>query len=207
MWQSAYFVSTFWRSYFTLSCNRWRSFLYLVQTKNETLSSKNETSLFRSRFSLLKPGDIIAVKCSWLWDAFHLGIYLGKDHVGRHQVIDYTNDSKVNRIDLDDFLTISGSSSSYSSSSTSRSPNRKRKNLGSLYRVRYRGISPKYNPEAITIRALQMFKTNDFGEYRTVFNNCEHFVTYCTFGKRFSYQIAKKVTSWWPFNYTIEIVV
>ena len=126
------------------------------------------------------------MKVSWMFGVFHLGIYLGKDGEGNHQVIDYTNDSTVNRVSLDYFL-------------TSGSP-------GDLCRVRYSGITTKYTPAEVAGRANNEINRNDFGEFDTIFNNSEHFVTYCTFGKRFSYQVAEKVKSWWPFNYTIEIV-
>ena len=139
------------------------------------------------------------MKCSWTWGAFHVGIYLGKNCEGIHEVIDYTDDSEVHRIHLDDFLTSDGSSSS----SSSRSKRHKGGSLGDLYRVRYSGITAKYNPKEVVERALTEFKRNDFGEFDAIFNNCEHFVTFCTFGKRFSYQIAKKVNSWWKCNYTL----
>ena len=100
---------------------------------------------------------------------YHLGIYLGDD-----EVIDYVDDSAVRRIHLDVFT---------------------EDNTRPLYRILYTDAPPAYEPKKITERAMEKYVNQDFGNYDVVLNNCEHFVTDCTFGKRFSYQVAKKVRS------------
>ena len=59
----------------------------------------------------------------------------------------------------------------------------------SLCRVRYKSLQPTYIPEVIVDRAKAALKNPEkVGSYDVISNNCEHFVTYCTFGKRLSYQ-------------------
>ena len=101
---------------------------------------------------------------------YHLGIYIGKDADGNGQVIDFTNNSEVRRVHLNVFA---GS--------------------GSIYRVCYISAPPTYAPEVIVARAATSWKDpKEFDpSYNVVLNNCEHFVTYCTFGRRFSLQVAK----------------
>ena len=98
---------------------------------------------------------------------YHLGIYLGND-----EVIDYVKE--VQRIHLNEFT---------------------EDNTRPLYRIRYTDAPPPYEPETITERAMEKYVNQDFGNYDVVLNNCEHFVTDCTFGKGFSFQVAKKVRS------------
>ena len=126
---------------------------YIFLTNTETLSRNNQITLFRLHFSQLNLGDIIGVGCSGsgrLLGIFHLGIY-----VGNAQVIDYTNDSRVHKAHLDDFLRTSSSSSS---------PNKsKGSHMGDLLRIHYRGRSPKYNPEEIKKRAHREYTSQTFG--------------------------------------------
>ena len=100
---------------------------------------------------------------------YHLGIYLGGE---RQEVIDYINDSTVRRIRLTVFT---------------------EDNTRPLYRIRYIDASPAYEPEEIISRAVKTFTNDDFGTYDSITNNCEHFATDCTFGKKYSYQVAQKV--------------
>ena len=123
-------------------------------------------------FSVLRPGDSIGVKggaSSGLLEYYHLGIYLGNE-----EVIDYTNDSKVRRIKLSVFT---------------------ENNTRQLCRIHYLKAPPANNADAIIENAALHFKNQDFGTYDLITNNCEHFVTFCTFGKRFSFQVAKTVQS------------
>ena len=151
-------------------------------------------TLFRLHFSQLNLGDIIGVGCSGsgrLLGIFHLGIY-----VGNGEVIDYTNDSRVHKAHLDDFLRTSSSSSSPNTRSGSH--------MGDLLRIHYSGMSGKYNPDVIRERAQREFKSQTFGEFNTFDNNCEHFATNCVFGVKFSYQVEIKAICG-PFS-TIEVV-
>ena len=92
----------------------------------------------------------------------HLGIYIGND-----EVIDYTSESKVRRISMNHFM-----------------ENRARP----VFRAVYKEAPPAYSPDVIVQRAKN-FSPSEFGEYNLRSNNCEHFVTYCTFGKKFSLQV------------------
>ena len=56
-----------------------------------------------------------------------------------------------------------------------------------LYRIQYIKAPTADRPQEIVQRAVRLWNTNEgFGEYDLTTNNCEHFVTYCTFGKRLS---------------------
>ena len=126
-------------------------------------------------FSVLKPGDSIGVKGNasrGLLEYYHLGIYLGNE-----QVIDYTNDSKVRRIKLCVFT---------------------ENNTRQLCRIHYLKAPPANKADVIIENAALRFRNQDFGTYDVITNNCEHFVTFCTFGKRFSFQVAKTVRSYVP---------
>jgi len=123
--------------------------------------------LFRFHFSVLKPGDTISVTgqaSSGLAIFHHLGIYLGND-----EVIDYTNDSEIRRIHINTFT-----------------ENRTRP----LFRAVYVAPPAAYSPDVIVERAANVWRNpSEFGEYSVTSNNCEHFVTYCTFGEKFSLQV------------------
>ena len=129
-------------------------------------------------FSVLTNGDTIGVKgnssigsTGGLLEYYHLGIYLG----GRTQeVIDYTNDSEVRRIRLTVFT---------------------ENDTRPLYRIRYTNAPPASRSSEIVERAVTQFRYKEFGQYDEITNNCEHFATYCTFGKTFSCQVAKVVRS------------
>ena len=134
--------------------------------------------MYLYRFSVLNPGDTIGVKgyASMLggssgWSSarssggilpyYHVGIY-----IGHKQVIDYMNDSKVRRIHLMDFT---------------------EGDRRHLCRIRYVKAPPADGPRAIVERAVHLWNGNEeFGKYDLITNNCEHFVTYCTFGKGLS---------------------
>ena len=123
-------------------------------------------------FSVLKPGDSIGVKggaSSGVLEYYHLGIYIGKE-----QVIDYTNESTVRRISLIVFT---------------------ENNTRQLSRIHYLKAPPAFKPDVISQNAAIQFNNQNFGTYDLITNNCEHFVTFCTFGKRFSYQVATTVQS------------
>ena len=123
-------------------------------------------------FSVLKPGDSIGVKVnasSGLLANCHLGIYLGNE-----EVIDYTIESTVRKISLEVFT---------------------ENNTQELYRINYKKAPAAYKPEVIMETAMYKYSNQDFGHYNAITNNCAHFVTYCTFGKRFSLQIDKTVKS------------
>ena len=132
----------------------------------------------RFYFSVLKPGDTIGVKGSssgsssggssgGLMDYYHLGIYLGGPN---QEVIDYVDNSEVRRIRLTVFT---------------------ENDTRPLYRIRYTNAPPVYRPTVIVERAVTKFRNQDFGQYNLTKNNCEHFTTYCMFGKRFSVQVKK----------------
>ena len=96
-----------------------------------------------------------------------LGIYLGND-----EVIDYTNESIVRNISLEMFT---------------------ENNMQELYRVNYKKAPAAYKPEVIIETAMYKYNNQDFEQYNEITNNCEHFVTYNTFGKSFSFQTDKAV--------------
>ena len=123
-------------------------------------------------FSVLKRGDSIGVKggaSSGVLEYYHLGIYIGNE-----EVFDYVNDSTVRRISLIVFT---------------------ENNTRQLSRTHYLKAPPANKPNVIIRNADIMFRTKGFGTYDLITNNCEHFVTFCTFGKRFSFQVAKTVKS------------
>ena len=135
-------------------------------------------NVFLFRFSVLKRGDTIAVptrssgsttpsgsSSSGIPGFFHVGIYLGNE-----EVIDYMNDSRVRRMDIRVFT---------------------EEGKRTLYRIHYVDANPPQKPrQEIIETAANSFRNQDFGEYNVVTNNCEHFVTFWTFGRRFSYQVA-----------------
>ena len=123
-------------------------------------------------FSVFKRGDSIGVKggaSSGVLEYYHLGIYIGNE-----EVFDYVNDSTVRRISLIVFT---------------------ENNTRQLSRTHYLKAPPANKPNVIIRNADIMFRTKGFGTYDLITNNCEHFVTFCTFGKRFSFQVAKTVKS------------
>ena len=123
-------------------------------------------------FSDLKPGDSIGVKgnaSSGMLEYYHLGIYIENE-----EVIDYMSDSKVRRIKLCVFT---------------------ENNTRQLCRIHYLKAPPAHNADVIIKNAALKFQNQDFGTYDLITNNCEHFVTFCTFGKRFSFQVATTVQS------------
>ena len=85
-------------------------------------------------------------------------------------MIDYVNDSIVRRIHMEAFT---------------------EEGTRPLYRIHYVDAKPpKKPPQNIIETAANAVKNQNFGEYSVVTNNCEHFATFCTFGKCFSYQVA-----------------
>jgi len=142
-----------------------------------SMPRKRNQLVFLFRFSVLKRGDTIAVptgpsgsskpsrSSSGIPGFYHVGIYLGNE-----ELIDYMNDSKVRRINIKVFT------------EEGKYP---------LYRIHYVDVNPpKKPPQEIMETADTAFRCQNFGEYNLVTNNCEHFVTFCSFGRRFSYQIA-----------------
>ena len=133
---------------------------------------------FRFRFSDLKPGDTVTVD----GDSDlcrHVGVYLGNN-----EVIEFTNQLK--RTTLTEFLG----------------------GAQPLSRVLYTGSLETYKSNVIVERATDALTYRDVvGSYDIISNNSEHFVTYCTFGKRLSYEgikaksaviEAKRKTSYCP---------
>ncbi len=114
----------------------------------------------------LREGDHVCVRRGGLIYSHH-GIY-----VGRGQVIHYTdaegfvrkNDSKIVQTSLDEFL-----------------------RGGELRRRAHRN---SYSPEKVVRRAKQSLLES---RYSLLWNNCEHFATYCVTGKRRSRQVRRVV--------------
>ena len=90
------------------------------------------------------------------------------------EVIDYINQSVVRRIHLMVFT---------------------EDNTRPLYRIRYTDAPERFKPSVVVERAVAHFRHQDFGQYDVITNNCEHFATDCTFGKKFSFQVAQKTRS------------
>ena len=106
-------------------------------------------------------GDQLAAG-SGLITIYHHGIY-----VGGEEVIEYNDDSKIHRISLTKF-----------------------KNGQPLLRVRYTKSPTPLEPEKVVTKAEDACTENDFGQYNTFNNNCEHFATHCKFGILHSQQVA-----------------
>ncbi|KAK2184922.1 hypothetical protein NP493_249g11068 [Ridgeia piscesae] len=109
--------------------------------------------------SELQPGDTVTVDGDSVL-CRHVGVYLGNN-----EVIEFTNHLK--RTTLTEF----------------------RGGAKPLSRVRYTAPSQKDEPGMIVERATNALMNQDVvGSYDVISNNSEHFVTYCTFGKRLSYE-------------------
>ena len=103
-------------------------------------------------FSVLKPGDSIAVKANSLLEYYHIGIYIGNE-----VVIDYIDDSKVRKIKLCVFT---------------------ENNTRQLSRIQYLKAPPAFKPDVIIRNAALKFQNQDFGTFNLFTNNCEHFVSF-----------------------------
>lgn len=55
------------------------------------------------------------------------------------------------------------------------------------FTLRVDPINP-YPPEQVVQRAVNLFQRKTFGNYNVVFNNCEHFATFCKLGVGYSTQ-------------------
>ncbi|XVF31072.1 hypothetical protein REPUB_Repub16aG0113900 [Reevesia pubescens] len=49
--------------------------------------------------------------------------------------------------------------------------------------------SPSYSPDQVIQTAFHLLENKSFGEYSFVFNNCEHFATYCKTGQKMCNQV------------------
>lgn len=47
----------------------------------------------------------------------------------------------------------------------------------------------RYSNDMVVKRAMRVLKSQNFGSYNLLTNNCEHFANYCVFGKKFSEQV------------------
>ena len=95
----------------------------------------------------------------------HYGIDLGDD-----KVIHFSNDHGVNP---DDAIISIVNKREFS----------KGGKIEKCYRVSY-----KYEPEEIITRAMSKLGSN-FGGYDVIYNNCEHFTSWCANGKKVSNQV------------------
>ena len=95
---------------------------------------------------------------------YHHGIYEGGKFV-----IDYNDNSKIRRVTLIEF-----------------------REDQTLFRISYKPEPTPLEPEEIVKKAQVAYATpGDFGTYNIRINNCEHFATYCKYGKRWSPQVVK----------------
>ena len=159
--------------------------------KLSLMSNRSNCSIrkhgFRFHFSVIQPGDTVAAHKETAVNgetavqgesavhgetasSHHVGIYLGNG-----EVIDFTNEPR--KATLAVFTD----------------------GVQSLARVRYTGSQKPYNPEVIVNMVKDALKNPAlFGSYDVNSNTSEHFVTYCTFGKRLSFET--KTSVWGKFK-------
>ena len=125
-----------------------------------------------SHFRQLQKGDHISVNglssvgCCLSSSSFyyHEGIY--SDGYVYHFSGDTQQDAKVKKSTIKEFL----------------------RGRNVLYRSNYNGQSC-YDSQRVVERAEEIFQNGTWAGYQPIFNNCEHFATYCKTGNAYSNQV------------------